>query len=92
MASTKDLLSTKHFIGIFDLVLSISINYFYICTAASITSFNANVSAARVDLTTLFSFLDYHEITLDFPVLSTKNTRYPPCDPPLYKFPKDASL
>ena len=57
-----------------------------------IASCNSNVSAVKVILTTLFSFLGCQANNIYFPFLPCRNTRSPPCEPPYFKFAKEASL
>ena len=63
-----------------------------IIIAALIASYNTNVSAVKVLWTTLFRFLDCQANNIYFPFLPCRNTSSPPCEPPHFKFTKEALL
>ena len=63
-----------------------------IIIAALIASYNTNVSAVKVLWTTLFRFLDCQANNMYFPFLPCRNTSSPPCEPPHFKFTKEALL
>lgn len=76
MDLSKVLLSVFTFIyNLFPPIISFQISSRY--TAHSIASVTAKASASRVDLATLFAFLDFQNIVLFFPKLSLKLIKYP---------------